>query len=486
MIASILSFSLKSMACSAVFAGYYLLVLRNTQLHRFNRAYLLLTVLLSVILPFTHFELFSIAPIAVADFPVLDISGKGADEDLMQLTASRSFDWQQFAAMLYFIVPTIIVVKIIAKSIWIHGLKRKGQRSQRDGFVMVRTDDPRAPFSFMNTLFWPVHMREDSAEGGNILMHELAHIRQHHTIDKILMQLMLAATWLNPFNWLMKKELWLQHEFLADKYAIKDSDGETFARMLLYSVTNTPNTSIVNPFFQSPVKRRLLMLTQGKGSYSFMRRFLTVPVLAATVLLLSADTKAPNVVRSPEKIVLVLDVGHGGIDVGAKGAHGHIEKDITLAISKKLVSLSDEYNIQVVTSRDADVYPTLQDRAQIGNAVDNAIFISLHVNASTVPDKRIDSYMLGINTKGARYEESKLLASALANRLQAQKLDAMVVERNSIYVVRESKHPALLIECGNIDDADNMAMLDDETRRETLCRNILNGIVDYSLRAQKK
>lgn len=484
MIASILSFCLKSSLCSGVFAAYYLLALKNAQINRFNRVYLLSAVFLSLVLPFSHFELFSISQVAVPDFPILRISGTGADEVSVHSPAAQTFDWQLIFAAAYLSVSAAIVLILAAKTISVYRLQRQGQKIKEDGYLLVKTDDPRAPFSFMHLLFWPVHMRQDGPEAKGILLHELAHIRQRHTFDKVLMQLMLAACWLNPFNWLLKKELWLQHEFLADRCAVKDGDSETFARMLLYTVSNTFNRSIISPFFQSPVKRRLSMLTQtGKNTFGLMRRFMAIPVLLVAVFLLSTKTKSPKASRAAKPIVLVLDAGHGGKDNGARSIDGQLEKDMTLAICKKLVALSDEYNIKVISTRTEDSYPTLEERVRISNSADDAIFLSIHLNKSTEKDPRDNSYELGVNKNNKNYDKSILLASSIANKLKTQQVPVKLVDHSMIRVVRENKHPALLIECGNIDDADNIAMLKDEGRSEALCREILSGIVDYSAKA---
>lgn len=482
MMTSILIFSLKSMACSAVFTGYYLLALKNAPTNNFNRFYLLAAAILSLALPFVQFSTWHINPVTLPDIPILNISGVGAEETGGTAYTGRSFDWSLVPAAAYFTITGIMILNLLLQYAWFYNLKRKGKQVRKDGFLLVETDDKRAPFSFMNVLFWPALMRHDNQESKGILLHELAHIRQYHTLDKMAMQLMLAFSWLNPFNWLIKKELWLQHEFLADKYAIGDRDGETFAKMLLYGATQSSGRSLISPFFQSPVKRRLQMLTSAtSSSNSGWRRLLSVPVALLAVVLLSARTPQPAVATpAKEKITIVLDAAHGGEDIGGKSVYGYQEKDITLAISKKLVALSGEYNIEIVTTRAADATATLQERMRISNSTEAAAFISLHINKGVKGSKGNDGYELGVNPGNEQYPQSLLLASAIADKLKKQSLHARIVDYGKAYVMRESKHPALLMECGNLDDADNMKLLHDEARTEALCRNILAGIATYA------
>jgi N-acetylmuramoyl-L-alanine amidase len=416
---------------------------------------------------------------------LLHVTGFGAQEGILEATGARSFNWQAISGQLYFTISVMMVLGLIMRSIQLYRLKTKGRPEQREGFLLIRTDDPRAPFSFMNMLFLPTHMREDNPEGRSILMHELAHIRQHHTLDKLAMELILAACWLNPFNWLIKKELWLQHEFLADKYAIADGNSEAFARMLLYSVSNASNRSVLSPFFQSPIKRRLSMLSRPDGSgYGFWRSVLSIPVLLTAILLLAVNAKTSTAFPSPKKVIVVLDAAHGGNDAGVKSAYGHQEKDFTLALCKKLTALSKDYNIEIIPTRTEDMSASLQDRVQKSNSNNADIFLSMHINQSSAV--RDNTYQIGVNPKSGQYSKTMLLASSIAAKLRAQKLPVEVVDLSMSYVLRENSRPALLIECGNLDDADNIALLKDEARSETLCRNILSGIVDYNARLSTK
>lgn len=486
MIEPVFVFILKSVMCSALLMAYYLLVLKNAKMYTFNRFYLLGTAILSIVLPLVKLKVPGVDAVTVPDIPILGITGTGTEIAFTETTGHTLLNWQLLLAIAYSLVSASLMLILIINIQRVYAIKKKGAQQRKEGFVLVLTDDKHAPFSFMNLLFWPSNLQQDSVEGSRILRHEMAHINQLHTLDKIFMQLVIAACWINPFNWFIKKELWLQHEFLADEHAIENGDSELFARVLLYGAANHLNVSIVNSFFQSPIKRRLLMLTKsGKNTRSLLRSFLSIPILLTAVFLLSANTqKTAAVSRSHKKILLVLDAAHGGKDAGGKGIYGDEEKDITLAICKKIVSLSKEYNVKIVTTRDEDTYPTLEERIQKCNSTEGAIFLSVHVNQSSAV--RDNTYQLGVNPKGLHYDQSILLASSIAYKLKGQKLPVEIVDHSMAYILRENKRPAILIECGNLDDIANIARLKDEAQTEKLCRNLLSGIVDYSARLEKQ
>src|SRR5690349_150663 len=116
MMESILSFSLKSSICSAVFFLYYLLALKNVRIYRFNRAYLLASAALSLLLPFVGLEMFQIKTVNLPAFPLLEISGKGSTEMLSTMGTANSFPWSEILAGCYFTVAFLILSGLIIKS----------------------------------------------------------------------------------------------------------------------------------------------------------------------------------------------------------------------------------------------------------------------------------------------------------------------------------------------------------------------------------
>jgi N-acetylmuramoyl-L-alanine amidase len=288
------------------------------------------------------------------------------------------------------------------------------------------------------------------------------------------------------FFWIIKKELWLQHEFLADEQAVAEGNLEGFTRMLLHTNGGAAFGSATSLFFHSPIKRRLMMLTKKhRTTYPQLRRLLIVPLFALLTLVFSFKLNAKNNVsstKSQKKITVVLDAAHGGKDAGAKNAEGVEEKELTLKVTNKLSELAPEYNIVIVPTRVDDVYPSLQERVDKGNATHADMFISVHLNKNGADATDANEYELGVCKRTDKFKQSMVLASAVASKMKASGVNTVVVDKSQVYVLNQSVHPSLLIECGNIDDRDNVQFLADNERLETLCRAILSGIVDYSRR----
>ena len=167
------------------------------------------------------------------------------------------------------------------------------------------------------------------------------------------MNIVLIFFWINPFFWLIQKELSMIHEFIADKEALEDNDINAFAEMILQTIYPGQRFSLTNNFFHSPLKRRLIMFTKNKNpKASYVSRLLVLP-LAAFVFFaftLKMKTVTTSTFYSAKKITVIIDAGHGGSDNGV--IENNIkEKDLTLAIAKEIKELNKNENLNIILSR---------------------------------------------------------------------------------------------------------------------------------------
>lgn len=157
-----------------------------------------------------------------------------------------------------------------------------------------------APFSFLNLLFWKKSIDLSSEHGQKIFQHELAHIRQKHSYDRLFCQLTASIAWFNPFHWLIQKELQNIHEFIADREAIQHGDVQTFAKMMLQSHYGNEFLNPSHSFYYSSLKRRIMLLTTSKNpTYAYFRKVSVLPILAAAMALFSIQVNAQE--KKPKK-----------------------------------------------------------------------------------------------------------------------------------------------------------------------------------------
>jgi len=285
----IIAYLSQQLLVSGVLAAYYFIALRNRKLHTFNRIYLLGALTLSLLLPLVPVNW---SPGALAGTPLL--SGSVERIQNISRSAENNIPWLTIGCTAAFIVSGLLLLLSLTRISSIYRLKTHWTVTKMEGYHLIKTDDTRAPFSFLNNLFWQKNIDPNDHINARIYRHELAHIRGHHTWDSLFAQLLCNLCWMNPFFWLMQRELKIVHEFIADEATEMGGDAEGFARMLLSSINEGRWLQPGHSFFQSPIKRRLIMLCNIQQSrFAAARKLLVVPMVIAVTLAISCSKKAP-------------------------------------------------------------------------------------------------------------------------------------------------------------------------------------------------
>lgn len=481
---------LKVIACSGLLLLYYRFALRNKRFHYYNRFYLLATIVASLLLPLLNINWFTINSTSDKAIALMNVMYVQGGEVMVDGQSSFfNLTWQQAPAILYTTVCLFFVVVLLRRVYKIYAFKKTYAATDMGEFDFINTDLAQAPFSFLQNLFWRNDIDLNETTGRQILQHELTHIRQKHTWDKLFMQLVLAIFWVNPFYWFIQKELYLLHEFIADEKAIENNDGAAFAAMLLTSQYGKSIFAPAQSFAYSPIKRRLFMLTNlTKPRYSYARRLMVLPLLAGVVMLFAFRLKKAEQITIQDVYIgtaetpgfkVVIDAGHGGTDDGMR-INNTTEKDITLRLAQKVKQLSVKYNIDVVLTRNNDAEPMPRERIAPGTLQGAAAFISLHVDYNKDPSQRGISAFISPSNK--HYAESRLLGSAVLQNLAGSfTVSPNLKQRQSpIAVLNNNPLPAILLECGMMTNAQDLRNITSDEGITAMAQHILQGIANYA------
>ncbi|KAA9038603.1 hypothetical protein FW778_13695 [Ginsengibacter hankyongi] len=476
---------LKVIICSGILCGYYYLALRNKIFHRWNRFYLLAAVVLSLIVPVMKINIFQSSNEDKGAVVKMLQTINSSDEIIIEYSrhSGLQLNSESIISALYFLI-TIAFLSIFFLALYkIYRLKKMYPATKLKGISFISTDAKGTPFSFFNSIFWNNAIDLHSTQGQQIFNHEIAHVKEKHSYDKIFMNIVLIFFWMNPFFWLMRKELSMIHEFIADKEAVEDSDINAFAEMILQTVYPGQQFSITNNFFHSPLKRRLIMFTKNKNpKVSYISRLLVLPLAA---IIFFAFTLKVTPLKSADgysgkTITVVIDAGHGGDDNGAVSASGLKEKDIDLAIAKKIAELNSNDHIKILLSRNGDVSMNVKDRVEFARANHSDLFISVHTNAADKDNTSENGFSVIIDKNNS--QKNKLLASAIINELQKiyTTESTISIRTNGVWVLDNNICPAALIECGYITSPADEAFITVNSNQEKIARNILDGIEKYA------
>ena len=284
-----LVYILKSAACLAVFYLFYKLLMSRDTFHRFNRFALLGLLVLSSVLPLVEVSVNRPAPVHETMLTLeqllllADVQTEG--EAVAQPTTAL---WVRVALLVYLAG----IVFFAVRNLWSLGrlavLLRRGRLEQLAGWLPGRTENVRlvvhnrdiAPFSWMRYI---VLSRKDLEENGReILIHELAHIRNHHSWDLLLADLCIFVQWFNPAAWLLKQELQTIHEYEADDTVLREGvDAKKYQMLLIKKAVGTRLYSMANSFNHSSLKKRITMMLKEKSNPWARVKYLYVLPLAA-------------------------------------------------------------------------------------------------------------------------------------------------------------------------------------------------------------
>ncbi|WP_158729915.1 MULTISPECIES: M56 family metallopeptidase [unclassified Flavobacterium] len=279
---------IKSSGLLALFFVAYHFLLRKETFFTSNRWFLVLGLFTSVVLPL----------VAFTKIVWVEPSTNTIDWSQIPLTTSSEKDiseinWYLVIGMLYAIGMLLFILKLAFDFYSLHRvLKGKHFKNQAD-FKYIDTTENIAPFSFFKTIVYNSTLYS-KAELENILEHEKVHSEQNHTVDVLISRLFCIVFWFNPFIWLYKKAILQNLEFIADSEATKKiTDKKAYQFTLLKITTHENCVAITNHFYQSLIKKRIVMLNKNQSKkWNSWKYAVIVPALVAFVLLFQIEVIA--------------------------------------------------------------------------------------------------------------------------------------------------------------------------------------------------
>jgi len=255
----------------------YHFLLRKETFFNSNRWFLLAGLISSVVLPLIVFK----------KIVWVDPSPTVFDWSKIPMTApaeSETFEinWYLVLAIVYSIGILMFLMKFAFDFYSLSKiLKGKTTQHQAD-FKFIDVNENIAPFSYFNSIVYNSSLYSDT-ELENILEHEKVHSAQNHTVDVLISRLFCIVFWFNPLMWMYKKAIVQNLEFIADSEASKNiSDKKAYQLTLLKITTQENCVAITNHFYQSLIKKRIVMLNKNQSNKRNSWKYaLVLPALGA-------------------------------------------------------------------------------------------------------------------------------------------------------------------------------------------------------------
>ncbi len=291
-----------------VLFGFYKLIFSNDTFFAWRRATLFGIYLTAILIPgldFSHWVSSNTDMTFMADAYAENV----LPEVSVSPRASDGWNVLTWLAWTYGAVVALLMLRFVRQLLSIAKLKKDCATFELNGIRIHKLTKDEGPFSFFNLIFVnPEKHKPNELE--EILMHEQTHCRQWHSADILFTELFAIAFWINPFTWLLKREVRINLEFIADNRTLATGfDSKQYQYHLLGLTYKKNVATISNNFNVSPLKKRIKMMNKkrtkgiGKARYA-----LFVPLIAALLLVSNIETVAREMTRTVNNIPELSDL----------------------------------------------------------------------------------------------------------------------------------------------------------------------------------
>jgi len=299
----------ESSICLTAFYLLYYLLFRKDTFFQFNRFYLLVSAVTSLLIPVLQIR---IAPNKVDQQLVMDqfipiLHTYNEQYASVMNSVEEPLLWAisvgDLISVIYKLGAFLFGLKLLSGLFKIFDLIKASKATYRPEYTILKPkDETYLASSFFSYIFW--NDKKDS-KSKIIIEHELVHVKQWHSIDVILMELMVVVKWFNPLIYLFRNSLRRTHEYIADKYVCQQMGSKYAYAQFIVNENRNDKSNLSNSMF-SFIKERLIMLNHKQTSkLGFVKYLMIFPVFISLLTLFSFDmsNNLPKEIINPIKSV---------------------------------------------------------------------------------------------------------------------------------------------------------------------------------------
>ncbi len=269
------------------YAGYCLFLNKETH-YTLNRIYLLLTCVVSFVLPVV--QIGWLKPVETATKTIVIIPQTAYQTAVQKLTAQPTLTFNDILVYAYILGIIVLTTVLFIRLYQLVKLTKATKTLVDDKYKLINIEGSNTAFSFFNYLFIGTKTQANNI----IIRHELVHIRQKHSVDIVFLELIKIINWFNPLVYLLQISLKTIHEYIADEQtAAQESDALSYSSFLVSNAYGLNGSPLAHSFFNyNLLKKRIIMLNQKRsGKLARLKYLVAVPIctglLCASTLVFS-------------------------------------------------------------------------------------------------------------------------------------------------------------------------------------------------------
>lgn len=302
---------IKSSGLLAMFYLSYQFLIQKETFFNTNRWFLLSGLLASLLLPLVTIKKIVYIEVPKATVDKFMVYSQPNNSISKELPTVEAFHWIDYVWVVYIAIAMILVVKIIISIISLYKMLLKQQIVVKENIKFIDLNKNIAPFSFFKYIVFNSNLY-NKEELNSILLHEEIHCKEKHTIDLLIARMFCVMFWFNPLMWLYKKAIIQNLEYIADSKAmLQIDDKKEYQRALLKVVTHQNSLSITNQFYQSLIKKRIVMLNKNQShKRNSLKYALVLPALIAFIVFFQIQTIAQE--KEAKNSTSIIEIHEGG------------------------------------------------------------------------------------------------------------------------------------------------------------------------------
>ena len=267
-----------------LFFVVYIIFLKKDTFFQYNRWFLMIGLLASLVLPLVILRkiIWVERPKIIDSFDAMPI--EQTQQTSNQITENIVvFDLNLIFMIGYFAVVMVLFVKLFFEYYSYKRILKDKISIIKNGIKTIEMSENINPFSFFKTIVLNPSLYSE-IELKAIIAHENVHVRQFHSVDVLVSKLFTIVFWYNPIMWFYRKFMIQNLEYIADNKAVDNYNFKQYQYTLLKHTTNMSCVALTNPFYQSLIKKRIVMLNKKPSTRANQLKLAIIaPMLAIFV-----------------------------------------------------------------------------------------------------------------------------------------------------------------------------------------------------------
>ncbi|WP_157662571.1 M56 family metallopeptidase [Winogradskyella sp. PC-19] len=280
---------LKSTAILAIFWILYMVFLERESIHRFKRFYLLTSLVAAICIPLISIPEYVYVQPLDGNLFINEAIPFVALEPL-KIIEAPFWNLERILWAIYSIGVSVFAFRFFKNLTQIFKTINTNEKQKAASITFVLLRQLINPHTFFNYIFLNKSKFENNALPKEVILHEETHAKQKHSLDVLFIELLQIVFWFQPFIWLYKTRIKLNHEFLADQAVIKNGfEPVNYQNTLLSYSSNDEDFILANAINYSSIKKRFtVMKTQTSKSKIWLLSLLTLTILGVLAYSFSA------------------------------------------------------------------------------------------------------------------------------------------------------------------------------------------------------